>query len=66
MMKATVALEIGNRQVVEQLAVDADNRQTFRNMMSEMACRIELATFGPQGPVAEMTAEDKPVFFRDK
>jgi hypothetical protein len=58
-----VALELPNRVAVEQMMFD-DTRQGFRNAMTEVACRMELATFGPPNPVAEMAAEDRPVGFR--
>jgi hypothetical protein len=61
-MKMTVVLENGNRTVVEQLML-GETRKDFRAAISDMACRIELATFGPPGPVEAMTLEDIQVGF---
>jgi hypothetical protein len=63
MMKVTVAMEVGNRVVAEQLVFE-NTRQAFRDAIGEMACRMELATFGPPGPVQDMTAEDRPIGFK--
>jgi hypothetical protein len=61
-MKVTVALEVGDRVVVEQ-AVLPDTRQGWRSAISNIACQVELSTFGPPGPVEAMTLEDGPVRF---
>ena len=58
-MKLTVALEMGNRTVCEQIML-GETRQEFRDAISGLACRLELSTYGPPGPVDEMSAEDKP------
>jgi hypothetical protein len=62
MMKLTVTLELPGRTQCEQVVV-GDTRQSFRDAMSTAAVRMELATFGPPGPVEEMTREDPPVHF---
>jgi hypothetical protein len=59
-MKLSVALEMGGRTVCEQLVVPGDTRADFRGAINNIAARLELSTYGPPGPVQEMTAEDKP------
>lgn len=63
-MKVSVALEVGNDRVAVEQKMFADTRSGFRDAMSEIACRMELATFGPPNPVEEMAAEDRPITFR--
>jgi hypothetical protein len=62
-MKVMVAVEIGNRTVTEQHLVPGNTRKDWRAAISDIACRIELGTYGPPGPVDDMTAEDPPVAF---
>lgn len=58
-MKVTVTVDMGNRTVVEQQLL-GDTRKDWRAAISDIACRIELSTYGAPGPVPEMTAEDRP------
>lgn len=60
-MKVTVALEVENRVVVEQATV-MDARQAWRDVMSDIACRIELGTFGPPMD-EELSKTDAPYHF---
>ena len=53
-------LEIGGRTVSEAHIVAGNTRKDWRGTISDIACRIELSTFGPPGQVEEMTAEDPP------
>jgi len=59
-MKVAVCLEIGGRTVTEVHTIPGTARKDWRATISDIACRIELGTFGPPGPVEEMTAEDNP------
>jgi hypothetical protein len=61
-MQVTVALQIGGRTVVEQAQV-VETRGGWRLAMTDIACRIEMATFGPPCPVEEMAMEERPVNF---
>jgi hypothetical protein len=47
-MRITVALEIGERTVVEQLTTTEDFRGDYRGAIQQIAGRIELGTYGPQ------------------
>jgi hypothetical protein len=46
-MKLTLAMEIGNRVVVEQLMTAEDFRGDFRTAIGAISARIELSTYGP-------------------
>lgn len=59
-MKATVTLEMGGRTVVEQVVIPGVARKDWRAAISDIACRVELSTYGSPGPVPDMTAEDLP------
>ena len=59
-MKVTVAVEIGGRTVVESVTIPEHQRMHFRGIMSDIACRLELSTYGPPNAVPEMAAEDMP------
>jgi hypothetical protein len=65
-MKAMVTVQIGTRQVMEVREDVPETRQAWRELMSDLCCRIEIATFGPPGPVEEMTLEDRPFSFEPK
>jgi hypothetical protein len=47
-VKVTVAVEIGDRTVAEQIVTQEDFRGDYRAAVGECATRIELATYGPQ------------------
>jgi hypothetical protein len=64
-MKLMVTVQVGNRQMIEILDDIPDSRHGWRDAINEMASRIELSTFGPPGPVEEMTLEDKPFSSRN-
>ena len=59
-MKVTVLLEMGGRTVSEQHLIAGNSRKDWRAAISDIACRIELGTYGPPGPVEAMTQEDGP------
>jgi hypothetical protein len=46
-MKITVAVEIGDRTVAEQITTKEDFRGDYRSAVTECVTRIELSTFGP-------------------
>jgi hypothetical protein len=62
-MKVVVLLEIGGRTVSEQHIVAGNSRKDWRATISDIACRIELGTYGPPGSVAEMANEDPPASY---
>jgi hypothetical protein len=47
-VKITVAVEIGDRTVCEQVLTKEDFRGDYRAAVTECVTRIELSTFGPQ------------------
>lgn len=59
-MKVTVTIEMGGRTVCEQQLVPGTARKDWRATISDMACRLELGTYGAPGSVPDMTAEDQP------
>lgn len=63
MIKMTVAVEMGGRTVVEQVQIPGHSRKDFRAVISDIACRLELSTYGQPGPVPEMSADDMPRSF---
>ena len=62
-MRVTVMLEMGTRTATEQHTLSSTARKDWRQAIGDIACRMELATYGPPGMVEEMTAEDQPVLF---
>jgi len=60
-MRILVAAQIGGRNVTETVEVPNETRQAFRMAIGDIACRLELSTYGPPSPVEEMTMEDQPV-----
>jgi len=59
-MKLTVTVEMGGRTACEVVMIPGNARKDWRAAISDVACRIELGTYGPPGPVPDMTAEDQP------
>ena len=47
-MKVMVAIELGERSVVETITTKEDFRGDYRSAVGECAMRVELATYGPQ------------------
>jgi hypothetical protein len=60
-MKVVIAVEVDGRTITEQRMVNIENRGAFRTIIGDMACRMELSTYGPPGVVAEMAGEDQPI-----
>jgi hypothetical protein len=61
-VKITVAVEIGERTVVEQMTTKEDFRGDYRAAITEAVTRIELSTFGPQ--MAEGNSFDEQLKMR--
>jgi hypothetical protein len=63
-VKLTIALEIGNRTVAEQVVTSEDFRGDFRTALSACGGRIELSTYGPpkdpQAQAFDTMLEPKP------
>lgn len=65
-MKLTVTLEMGGRSVVEQVVIPGTTRRDWRAAISDVACRMELSTYGQPGQVFEMAQDDQPRSFANQ